>query len=84
MKAIQTHYLPATNTMGSRIVATAEGKGNRVIVPYDHSGKEHQVAALALCKRLGWHGRLIEGGLPSGDHVFVWSQHGGDAVTFSE
>lgn len=76
MKAIQTHYLGPTNTRGSRIVATAErqpAKPWRVVIPYDHRADDpHKVAALALCKRLGWHGTLIQGGLPNGDSVFVF------------
>lgn len=78
MKAIVTKYYGATNTRGSRIVATAEGGKRpwRISIPYDHSGNEHAKAALALAKKMGWKGELIEGGLPNGDHVFVFS--GGD------
>ena len=74
MKAIVTHYLPATDTRGSRIKATAEG-GNSVTIGYDHaSDNTHRKAAEALCAKMGWPGKLIEGGLPNGDSVFVFAE----------
>ena len=75
MKAITTRYIPASNTRGSRIVATAEG-GNRVTIPYPHelSGADvHAEAAIALCRKLSWHGDLIAGGTESG-YVFVFAE----------
>ena len=75
MKAIQTKYLPCTNTRGSRIKAWAEG-GNQVTVPYPHelSGQAvHRLAAETLCKKLGWTGALLGGGLPNGDYAFVFN-----------
>lgn len=68
MKAILTKYHGPTNTRGSRISAT-DGDGNRVTVPYDHSmslGRNHDAAALALCARLGWGGRLVCGATARG------------------
>ena len=75
MKAIQTHYLGATYRRGSRIVATAEGgeKPWRVVVPYDHAARDpHEVAAVALARKMGWSGKLMGGGLPNGDRAFVF------------
>ena len=75
MKAIQTKYHGATNTRSSRISATAEG-GNRVSIPYPHelSGEAvHAAAALALCRKLGWQGELVGGGLPNGDYCFCFT-----------
>jgi len=73
MKAIVTKYLGATDYRGSRIVATAEG-GHRVTVRYDHGASDpHNIAAVALCKKLGWTGELIAGGLPDGRCVYVFA-----------
>lgn len=71
MKAIITHYKGPTNFRGARITATAEGgdKPHRVTIPYpyelDHE-QRHEQAALALCHKMGWPGKLVGGGLPDG------------------
>lgn len=66
MKAIKTTYLGPTNYRGSRIKATDED-GNSVTFPYfpeKHMEKEaHSVAAIALCKTMGWEGTLVAGSL---------------------
>lgn len=67
-RAILTKYHGPTNTRGSRISAT-DDDGNRVTVPYDHSlslGRNHDAAAMALCVRLGWGGRLVCGSTSRG------------------
>lgn len=66
MKAIITKYLPATNTRGSRIKATAEGvKSLSIPYPHELSGEAvHKAAAVELCKRQEWPETLIGGGLP--------------------
>jgi hypothetical protein len=67
MQAITTKYLGATNYRCSRIVASAQA--GRIIVPWDHAldvEANHNAAAIALCDKYGWTGRLIGGGLPSG------------------
>lgn len=76
MKAIQTKYLPATNSRGSRIKAWADGHNN-VTIPYPHelSGAEvHRAAAKALCDKLGWDREFITGGLPNGDYCHVFKE----------
>ena len=73
MQAIETKYLPATNTRGSRIKATS-ASGLSVTVPYPHelSGMEcHWEAARALVAKLGWGaGEYVAGGTKGG-YVFV-------------
>lgn len=84
-QAIQTKFLPCTNSRGSRIKAWCD-RGS-VTVPFSHSGKEHREAAEALCAKFiaedkakygdqaksAWDGLLIEGGLPNnGGHCFVF------------
>lgn len=76
MKAIQTRYLPCTNTRGSRIKAWAEG-GHSVTIPYPQelSGEDvHRLAADKLCDKLGWSKDLVGGGLPNGDYAFCFRQ----------
>jgi len=74
MKAIQTRYLSATDTRGSRIKAFADG-GCSVTISYPHelSGAAvHAKAAATLCAKMGWEGNLISGRLANGDHVFCF------------
>ena len=72
MKAILTKYHGPTNTRGARISAT-DGDGNRVTVPYDFAARDpHDEAALVLCRKMGWSGALVRGGLKSGN-VYVWA-----------
>jgi len=73
MQAIETKYLPATNTRGSRIKATS-ASGLSVTVPYPHelSGMEcHWEAARALIAKLGWGGAEYVGGGTRDGYVFV-------------
>ena len=77
MKAITTTYKGPTDTRGSRIYARAESV--RCSVPYDHAlnaDGNHDAAAVELCKRLDWRGKLAGGTLPDGRtrvYVFVTS-----------
>lgn len=74
MKAITTKYHGPTNTRGSRISAS-DSDGNRASIPYPRelSGDDcHALAAAALCKKMGWTGKLISGGTSRGV-VFVFA-----------
>lgn len=80
MKAITTRYVGPTNSRGSRIVASAEGV-RAVSVPFAYEGdvyQAHEKAALALCKKYGWGGRLVGGGTKKG-YVWVFADSGRDA-----
>lgn len=76
-QAIVTKYFGPTNTRGSRIKATAQA--GSVVVPWDHSlgiDENHDRAANALLKKLGWHetirtASLCGGQLPDGTYAFV-------------
>lgn len=74
MIAIQTKYLGPTNNRGARIKAWTE-TGHSVTVSYPHEKRQgaeaHSVAALALARKLGWHGTLVSGATDHG-YVFVW------------
>jgi hypothetical protein len=74
MKAISTKYHGPTNTRGSRISAT-DGDTTIFVSYHDDAREPHDVAALALCKKLGWSGTLIRGGTKTGN-VYVWAQFG--------
>ena len=70
MKAIQTRYLPPTNTRTARIKAWAEGV-KPLVVPYAYglgTDLAHIDAAMRLCARMEWTYSLVSGGLPNGDH----------------
>ena len=73
MKAITTKFHGPTNIKGSRISAT-DSDGNRVTISVDHSlgiDERHDAAAVALCRKMGWTGKLIRGGLKNGNaYVF--------------
>lgn len=73
MKAIETRYVGATNTRGSRIIAK-DLDGNRVSIPYPHelSGEDvHRKAAIALCDKMHWDGKLAGGATKRG-YCFVF------------
>ena len=73
MKAIKTTYIAATNTKGSRILATDEDK-NKVYIPYPSELSDmdcYAKAAIALCLKMGWTGQLRGGGFKSG-YFFVF------------
>ncbi len=79
MQAIQTKYLPATNTKPSRIKAWCNAGQNTInyLHEYDEAGA-HLYAALTLQNMLGWnsphYGELHQGSLPDNTgycHVLV-------------
>ena len=77
MQAIQTKYLGATNTKGSRIKATAAAGSIVISYPHELSGQAvHRAAAEQLVKKLGWdqpsYGPLVGGCLPDGSYCFVF------------
>lgn len=66
-QAIETRYLPATNSRGSRIKATAWA--GSVAIPYPHElniEDGHRAAANALIHKLGWTGTYAQGGNAKG------------------
>ena len=73
-KAIETRYIGPTNTRGSRCKATAEGH-NSITLSWDSdldSLEMHHKAALALCAKMNWKGKLVAGGTARG-YVFVFA-----------
>ena len=87
MQAIQTKYLPATNTLGSRIKATCERGSITIDYPHELSGDAvHREAALQLLERFvsedwtersiapssnPWKREFATGCLPDGTYAHV-------------
>lgn len=70
-QAIETKYLRATNTKGSRIKASAWA--GSVTAPYDYAlsaEQNHRAAAMALVETLDWHGQWAQGGNAAGNGYF--------------
>ena len=68
MIAILTKFIGPTNYRGARVKAFTTS-GHRIIVPWDHSQnveENHDAAALALCRKMGWGGKLVRGGTEVG------------------
>jgi hypothetical protein len=67
--AIITKYHGPGNVRGSRISATAS-MGQKVTISYDHSldaEQNHDAAAIALCRKMGWtEHNLIRGRIKTG------------------
>lgn len=85
MQAIQTKYLPATNTRGSRIKATCERGSITIDYPHELHGDEcHREAVRQLVARFiaedsirqpvsvnPWARTFVTGGLPDGTYAHV-------------
>lgn len=72
MRAIFTRFYGPTNRRGARIKASDPLGPHSVTVSYDYGARNaHEVAARALCEKLGWTGTLVSGGAPGGE-VFVF------------
>lgn len=74
--AIETRYIPPTNTRGSRYKAFTESKRSITIHAADNlsSQENHREAAKALCRKMGWDGEMVEGGSSRG-YVYVFLPH---------
>lgn len=75
MVAIHTKFIGPTNTRGSRYKAytTRDRKTVTVNAAYNLGLEEnHNAAAIAYCKMMGWSGKLISGGTDEGNvYVFL-------------
>lgn len=73
MQAIETKYLPYTNTKPSRIKASCDA--GTIIVSWDYGlniEENHIAAALQLANKLGWDKEFISGELSSGNYAHVF------------
>lgn len=61
MKAITTKFHGAGNVKGARYSAS-DSDGNRVVLSIDYSFgsmANHTKAAVTLCRKMGWHGKMV-------------------------
>lgn len=74
MKAIKTKYFGPSNVRGSRVIAS-DDDGNRIILSWAdnlNGDENHRHAAMMLCKKMNWTGRLCMGKLKdSYIHTFI-------------
>ena len=80
MRAITTKYYGPRSVRGSRYIADGGNALCRITVEADDtmSGHDnHRAAALALCRKMEWTGKLASGTLErTGQEVFVFvSEH---------
>jgi hypothetical protein len=76
-QAIETKYIKATNTRGSRIKATAWG--GSITIGYDYAldtDGAHKAAADALIAKMGWSGTFAQGGNVKGDGYYFVNVQG--------
>ncbi len=76
-QAIETKYVRATNTRGSRIKATAWG--GTITIGYDYAldtDGAHKAAADALIAKMGWSGTFAQGGNVKGDGYYFVNVQG--------
>lgn len=82
MIAIETRYIPCTNTKPSRIKAYTSNPGQYVMMSVsaaehqspgkgNHDEDTHRVVAQALADKMNWPGKLIAGGTKRG-YAFVF------------
>ena len=83
MFAVQTHYVPATDTEGAFIVASCKGIKKCIQVPfaYEHNRSgTHYVAAMALAKRDlpdKWENLAVLGAIEhNGGFLFCFGEDG--------
>lgn len=74
-QSIATKYIGPTNHKGSRVKATSSS-GLSITIHWNYAldtDDNHKRAAVALCGKLGWSGRLAVGGAPKGcGNVYVF------------
>lgn len=73
-RAIFTEYKGPTDANGSRIVARVAGSGKRFIISWEPalgSQENHDAAAIEVCKRMGWSGKLRGASIQGGGYVYV-------------
>lgn len=73
LQAIETRYLGPGNVRGGRVKAVAAAA--TLTLGWDDAlnpEENHRAAAVALCAKIGWEGKLAHGVLESGHNVFVF------------
>lgn len=74
MQAIITKYHPPGIRRGARYSARCLAIRTSIQADPDwNMDRCHVEAARKICKTLGWRGRLVDGALPDGSRVWVWT-----------
>ena len=71
---ITTKFHGSTNTLGSRIIVTAK-IGQKLTIQYDHAlsaDQNHDNAAIKLCQKFHWYGKLHCGENGKGGYTYVF------------
>lgn len=74
MTTITTKFLGPTNNRGARYKAF-DDDGHNTTLYIDHalnSEQNHNRAAIALCKKMGWEGPLFSGDISKGQKVYIF------------
>lgn len=85
MQAITVKFYGPTNATGSKYVARSASGVSASVQSDDalSADANRDAAALALCKKLGWSGSMVSGGLNSkGDTVYVFVTPGNRVVAY--
>lgn len=75
MQVITTKYLGPTKHKGTRIKATTANGGASITISRNTADcieDSHRQAVMLLCRKLDWHGEIVEGSTPTG-HVYVFT-----------
>ena len=83
MQSIATKYIPATNYRGSQIKAITSSGLSKTVSWDDALNVEqnHDNAAVALCHKLKWYGKLVSGSGPKDTgNVYLFILKGNDNV----
>lgn len=78
MQAIITKWIGPSNVRGSRVKASCDA--GSVTLSWDHSlniEHNHHTAALKLCAKLGWTGKLASGGMPKAGYCYAFVTRNG-------
>lgn len=82
MVAILTKYIGPTDYRGSRCKALHADGGPSLTVDWDHAKNvedNHQLAAFAFARKMGWSGRWVGGGTR---HGYAFVNTGGPSEAF--
>ena len=72
-QAILTKFLGPTDHRGARVKATCDAGSVTIAWDYAHDPvRNHELAAEALCKKLGWAYPMVQGGIGNG-YAFVFT-----------
>lgn len=78
MQAIITKWIAPSNVRGSRVKASCDA--GSITLHWDDAlgvDSNHHKAALTLCAKLGWTGKLASGGMPKAGYCYAFVTRNG-------